>query len=284
MILKDHRLSIGTLFRVFWLKIAITWALTLVETILFILIPLMIGFSIDGLIQGDWSDFINLLVIFTALLIFATCRRIYDTRAYGTMRVELGQTLTERSSKHPVSVVNARVLMARELVDFLEKEAPESMTALIQVIASVGVLLSFHIILALSSSGGALITLIIYALFANRFFKLNGNLNLQLEKQVEALESVNLTRIRNHFKLLRKQEVRLSDTESLVYGLIFIILLAMLAFNLWFAVIHSGATPGEIFSIVTYSYEFVIASVALPMTLQSLTRLKEITARINHTA
>ena len=55
----------------------------------------------------------------------------------------------------------------------------------------------------------------------------------------------------------------------------------MIAFNLWFAAARTGATTGEIFAIVTYSYEFIETSVILPMTLQSLTRLSEITDRIN---
>ncbi|MEM6915931.1 MAG: ABC transporter six-transmembrane domain-containing protein, partial [Verrucomicrobiota bacterium] len=81
--------------------------------------------------------------------------------------------------------------------------------------------------------------------------------------------------------VLRRHEVRLSDTESLVYGLVFLVLLSMLAFNLWFAAARSGFSAGEIFSIVTYSYEFLQSAVALPFALQTLTRLREITQRIN---
>ncbi|WP_419904965.1 ABC transporter six-transmembrane domain-containing protein [Kiloniella sp.] len=281
MIKLSDRLSIGTLFRIFWGKITITWGLTLVETAMFALIPLLIGRSIDGLLGGDWADFINLLIVFAVLLNVATARRVYDTRAYGTMRVELSKALAARSADKEISVVNARVLMGRELVDFLEKEAPETMTALIQVIVSLGVLLAFHSTLALSAGGATLMTLIIYSLFAHRFFRLNAGLNTQSEKQINALATHNFTAIAGHFTGLRKQEVRLSDTESFVYGLIFLVLLSMLAFNLWFAATQSGASPGQIFSIVTYSYEFVQSAVALPMALQALTRLKEITARIN---
>ncbi len=271
----------ATLLRIFRGKIVLTWGVTLLETAMIALIPLMIGWSIDGLLNGDWSAFINLVIVFGLLLIVATGRRIYDTRAYGTMRVELGKALAARSADKDVSVLNARVLMVRELVDFLEREAPESMTALIQVFFSVGVLLAFHSTLAASAGLAALSTLIIYGLFARRFFKLNAHLNSQTEKQIGALESRDLSQIANHFIRLRKQEVRLSDTESLVYGLIFLILLTMLAFNLWFAATQSGASPGQIFSIITYSYEFVQSAVTLPLALQALTRIKEITARIN---
>lgn len=284
MIKQTDRLSISTLFSTFWGKIAVTWGLTILETAMFALLPLLIGRSIDGLLADDWVAFSQLIVVLAVLLCVATGRRVYDTRAYGTMRVELSKAQFKRSVNEPVSVTNARVLMGRELVNFLEITAPESMTALIQVIVSVVILFWFHTVLAISSGGVVIGIMLIYALFARRFFRLNAALNEQAEVQIHALESRKLKEVTAHFLGLRRQEIRLSDTESLVYGLIFLVLLSMLAFNLWFAATQSGASTGEIFSIVTYSYEFVQAAVVLPMALQSLTRLSEITDRINRSA
>ncbi|MEM7268283.1 MAG: ABC transporter six-transmembrane domain-containing protein [Pseudomonadota bacterium] len=281
MIKQTDRLSIGTLFRAFPYRIGVTWGLTLIETTMFALLPLLIGWSIDGLLADDWESFQLLITALAALLCVAIFRRVYDTRAYGTMRVQLGKELVRRSQKKPVSVTNARVLMGRELVDFMETTAPESLTAFVQVIVSIVLLFSFHSTLALSAGAAAIGTILIYALFARYFFRINGKLNTRLERQVKTIEGANVRRIALHFAGLRRAEVRLSDAESLVYGLIFVVLLTMLAFNLWFAATQSGATPGQIFSIVSYSYEFVQASVALPAMLQALTRLEEITRRIN---
>jgi hypothetical protein len=55
----------------------------------------------------------------------------------------------------------------------------------------------------------------------------------------------------------------------------------MLAYNLWFAASEITSSPGQIFSIVSYSFEFVESSVAIPALLQTLTRLQEITERLN---
>ncbi|MEM7190866.1 MAG: ABC transporter six-transmembrane domain-containing protein [Pseudomonadota bacterium] len=283
MIPDTARLSIATLFRTFPFRIAITWTLTLVETIMFALLPLLIGWSIDGLLNDDWTAFQQLIAALGGLLAVAIGRRVYDTRAYGTMRVEMSKSLVSRSAARGVSAVNARVTMGRELVDFLETTAPETLTAFVQIILSVVILLSFHGTLALSAAGAAVLIVVIYALFARYFFRINGVLNTRMEGQVDAIKSADVNRISTHFLGLRKAEVRLSDTESLVYGLIFLVLLSMLCFNLWFATTQSDATPGQIFSIVSYSYEFVQAAVALPTALQALTRLQEITARINGT-
>lgn len=253
----------------------------LIETALFAITPLLIGRSIDGLLADNWVPFWQLGSALTVLLVVATVRRIYDTRAYGTMRVELGKAQVARSEHEPVSVTNARVLMGRELVDFLENTAPEAATAIVQIATAIIILLTFHGTLALVASGAIILILLIYRLFSNRFFRLNGKLNEVSEAQVNVIETRDVKRIAGHFIGLRKEEVRLSDTESLVYGLIFLVLLSMLAFNLWFSATQMQASPGQIFSIVSYSLEYLQSAVLLPITLQTLTRLREITERIN---
>lgn len=281
MIDKARKLSLGTLYRTFWLRITVTWVLTLVETALFALIPLLIGRAIDGLLADEWLRFYQLLALFATLIVVAVGRRIYDTRAYGGIRVHLGNAQASRAGDEKVSVVNARVLMGRELVDFMEDTAPESMTALVQVIASIVVLVSFHGHLALAAGGALVFMLAVYGLASRRFYKLNGALNAASENQVHALESKSPKAVAAHFLGLKKQEVKLSDTEAVVYGFIFLGLISMLAFNLWFAATQLTATPGQIFSVVTYSMEFLQSAVMLPFALQSLTRLSEITNRIN---
>ncbi len=75
--------------------------------------------------------------------------------------------------------------------------------------------------------------------------------------------------------------MRLSDTESFLYGAIFIVLLGLVVFNLWSATTVLSITTGTIFSIVSYSLEFVESALVLPVTLQGWSRLSEITKRIN---
>ena len=284
MIGDADRLSMATLFRAFPAKIAITWGLTLLETVMYALLPLLIGWSIDGLLADNWDAFLGLITALAALIVVATSRRVYDTRAYGSMRVALGEALARRSLAQPVSVSNARLQMGRELVDFLEETAPLTLTATVQIAISLLLLLNFHSALALSAGATAVLTVLIYALFSRHFFRINSELNSCLERQVSILESRDLRALSMHLLGLRRAEVRLSDMESLVYGLIFTVLLSMLAFNLWFAATQAAATPGQIFAIVSYSFEFVETAVVLPAAFEDLTRLKEITGRLNRNA
>ncbi|WP_246534623.1 ABC transporter six-transmembrane domain-containing protein [Aliiroseovarius lamellibrachiae] len=274
-------LTLRGLFAAFWPQLGVTWAMTLVEVAVLALIPLLIGYAIDGLLGGDFTAFWQLGGALGALIVLGTLRRLYDTRAYGIMRVELGKALASRSPNVPVSRLNARLDMGRELVDFLETEAPESMTALIRAAAAVVILATFHTTLALVAVGAFAVMLAIYGMAHRRFFRLNRALNTQTEKQVGILETHSLPRLGAHLLSLRKSEVRLSDTEGLVYGLIFTALVGLVMFNLWFATQEIDITAGKVFSIVTYSWDFVESALILPMTLQAFSRLSEITGRIN---
>lgn len=281
MILKDEPLTVATLIRKFLRPISLTWLLTLCETTLTALIPLFMGFAIDGLLKGDTDALIRLAAILAGLIVIGVARRIYDTRAYGTIRVALGTELIGRSGKAPVSRQNARLGMGRELVDFLETEVPAVMNSVVQLAIALVILFTFHPYLSYAAMASAILMIIIYWASHGRFFRLNGEHNHQTEQQVKILESRVPGGILSHLDRLRRIEIRLSDTEAFVYGAIFLVLLAFIVFNLWFAATHLAASVGTIFSIISYSWEFVESALVLPMTLQGWSRLTEIMQRIN---
>lgn len=278
--LSDQKLTIGTLLSVFRWRVGLTWFLILSETALTVLIPLFIGFAIDGLLGGEPQPFVHLAALLVVLTLIGMVRRIYDTRVYGTIRVELGKTLASRFSNLPISSLNARIGMGRELADFLEDTLPSAIGGVVQFVVSAVLLFYFSPTLALSACGALFGMISIYALFHTTFWHWNRALNEQLEHQVRILEQRRDRPVLVHLKRLRRFEVKLSDTEAILYGTIFILLIGLVLFNLWFATQNLDATPGAIFSIVSYSWEFAEAALTLPVTLQSWSRLSEITTRL----
>ena len=281
--LTGRDLTIATLLCVFRLRVSLTWAMILCETSLMALIPLFIGFTIDGLLAGTTEELWQLAGLMAVLIAVSVLRRVYDTRVYGTIRVELGKTQAARSPNLSVSALNARLSMGRELVDFLEETLPLAMAAGVQLVISVIVLYAFSPVLALAGGAAAVAMVIIYALFHRRFYRLNGALNQQSERQVNVLERRQERPTRAHLMRLRQLEVRLSDTEAILYGVIFVVLLGLILFNLWFATTELKITVGTVFSIISYSWEFVESALALPVTLQNWSRLSEIMRRLNTT-
>ena len=279
--LKDKAVTIATLLGTFRRPILVTWTMTLCETALTALIPLFIGFAIDGLLSGDTTALLQLAAVLAGLILVAVLRRVYDTRAYGTIRVEVGRAQVDRSVGMPVSTLNARLGMGRELVDFLERDLPEVMDSAVQLAVSLIVLYVFHPVLSYAALGAAVLMIALYGLSHGRFYRLNADHNHQTEQQVRLLEARRSEGVLSHLNKLRRIEVKLSDTEATVYGAIFTVLLGFMVFNLWFATTNIETTAGTIFSIVSYSWEFVDSALVLPVTLQGWSRLSEITKRIN---
>ena len=264
-------------------RIAATGALVLMEIVLMALIPLLIGYAIDGLLAGRFEELAVLLALLVCLTAVAVIRRLYDTRAYGSIRVLLGSALDRKFPRMPISAKNARLDMARELVDFLEVEMPGLLTAAVQIAITLIILAMFDYRLAISAAGVAAAMIAVYALFHGRFFRLNALLNEQMERQVRVLDRGNSLRVFRHLRKLRGHEVRLSDTEAIVYGLIFLLQIAFIACNLRLCADIPDITVGMIFAIITYSWEYIEATILLPAGLQTWSRLNEITARINRT-
>ena len=166
-----------------------TWVLTLCETALMALIPLLIGFAIDGLLNGDTTALVHLAAVLAGLIVISVIRRIYDTRVFGTIRVELGKALAGRSDGIPVSTLNARLGMGSELVGFLEEEVPALMNSAVQLIISLIVLFAFHPVLSYAALAAGVLMIAIYGGFHRRFYRLNADYNHQTEKQVGILET-----------------------------------------------------------------------------------------------
>ncbi|WED24398.1 ABC transporter six-transmembrane domain-containing protein [Vibrio sp. JC009] len=267
-------------------KVAITWFLVALENVFTVLLPLFMGFAIDDLLTEELTRLFELAALLLLLTLVAVARRFYDTRAYGSIRVDIGEAVDAQMSTHPsnvnnISVRNARLDMSRELVDFLENDIPPLMTSVIQLIASVIILGAFQIQLGLSAVVAGIAMLIIYALFHDYFMRLYTSLNNRMEQQVAILSKVPFRGIRRHLERIRRREVLISDAEAVVYGLIFLVLFGFVIVNLWLSTLINHPTAGQIFSIATYSLEFVEAAVLLPVTLQTLSRLTEISRRLN---
>ena len=269
-------LDVAALLRNYRWPVLFTWLLVLLENTLLALIPLFIGRAIDALL-GNQSGALWEIVV-------ASLRRAYDTRCYGTMRVQFGSAVVERIGERPVSQVNARLDMSREMVDFLEAHVPELLTAVVQVIVSIAILWTFDQRLGTSALAVIIGLAVIYALFHRRFYRLNSDLNTQTEQQVAVLEQRKPASLLAHLRRLRQCEVRLSDTEVFLYAGIFVGMFSFVVTNLWLASTIPAVTAGMIFAILSYSWELVESGITLPVVLQQWSRLSEIRERLNETS
>jgi ABC-type multidrug transport system fused ATPase/permease subunit len=273
-------LDVKYLLRYHRWPVVVTWLLVLLENTLLALIPLFIGRAIDALLANEAGALWEIAGIMGALILVASARRAYDTRCYGTMRVRFGAEVISRIGVRPVSQVNARLDMSREMVDFLEAHVPDLLTAVVQLIVSIAILWAFDQRLGISAISVIAILVIVYGFFHRRFYRLNRDLNTQKEQQVNVLEQRKPASLLEHLKRLRHHEVRLSDTEVILYAAIFSGMFTFVLINLWLTSTLPVVTAGLIFAVVSYSWELVESCIVLPIALQQWSRLTEIRERL----
>ena len=73
----------------------------------------------------------------------------------------------------------------------------------------------------------------------------------------------------------------MSDTEAILYSVVFVGMFAFILTNLWLASTIPAITAGVIFAILSYSWELVESGIALPVVMQQWSRLSEIRERLN---
>src|SRR5262249_3801207 len=88
--------------------------------------PLALGLAIGGVLAGAWVGLTIFLGQQIAHLIVGAARRAIDTRVYTTIygAPATAVVLRQRTSDVPVSLVAARSALARQLVDFFERDLP----------------------------------------------------------------------------------------------------------------------------------------------------------------
>ena len=273
-----------TIFRRFWQRITLTFSLLTLENIVNVLQPWVIGLAINDLLAGQWSGVMLLSGLELSRLIIGTLRRLLDTRAYSSIYATLAPEIVaeQRAKGTPESAIVTRSNLVEELVQFFENDLPYGFTSAVQILGAVVMLYIFDWRLFLGCLVAIGIIGIIYKLTEGRIFRLNTELNDELEHQVEIVSKRPQLAVVKHFKRLRGWQVRLSDIESVNFALFEVVLFALIIFALFISAQGDSVTPGSIFSILSYVLEFAEGVFILPIIFQQLIRLREIGMRLQH--
>ncbi len=274
-------MTLFSIFKRYQWRIILTLILVLAEAIAMLLFPLVIGFAIDGLLTGIYTGLWQLGLLGLGVVISGSLRRFYDTRVYSNIYVDLSTETVESNQKIDSSTLNARVTMLRELVEFLENQLPELINSLIGLFGTISILyfLDMQIFLA------CLIVLLVITIVFMATGKLTTNLNYYynntMEKQVIAIENSSITPIRGFMQTLMKWNIKLSDLETIIFGVIWLVMIGLIVFSVVQAVDASEAIKaGTVMSVVMYVFEFSERAGMLPLYFQQFLRLQEISSRL----
>ncbi len=278
-----HAVSLSGLVKRFWKAAVLTWCLVILEALALVFIPLIIGWTIDGLLQKDTKGLFQLAGACGFLLFVGAGRRFYDTRAYSRIyRIVAHEVVArEMEKRSPVSTVSARLQLFREFIHFLEMSMPEVIQQCVRLIGTMGIIILIDLKVAAYCLAAALLTGIIYAVTDKRIYSLNKGRNGEFEKQVDILNKKETSTVKKHLKSLTLWEIRLSDLETINYSIIWIALSAVLLLTVYTMATSGLASTGEMLSAVMYMFGFVESILAFPIYYQEVIRLREISNRLS---
>ena len=265
------------------LKLALTYALTLVENGLNVLYPYLTGVAIDALLAGRWIGVAPLLIAWTVHLAVGLFRHVYDTRIFTLVYADLAADLVERQRAQGANAAHlaARVALSREIVDFLQVEVPTVAASVVHFVGAIAMLF----VLNLWVGALALVALVPMSLFTLWFsrvsLRLNAALNDRLEREVELVSRGSNAGVRRHFThRLRFWRVRISDAEAKVWGGIEVVQIALTLATLALLAREGGVTAGAIYAVLSYVWTYGESVNDLPAVVQKVSRLKDIASRL----
>lgn len=266
------------------LRLLSAYGLTVLAHLTGQLYPLVTALAINGVLLGDLRPVMALAVWHMLMMALEVAAKMYDTRLFTRVYADLAGGFVGRAHAGGVAppVVAARAILTREYVDFLEEDLPGGLCALIGLATALIVLTSLDPVV-----GAACLVLIAPLIVINialgrRAVLLNRGLNDRLESEVAVLSRGRASSVRRHFAALGAWRIRLSDSEVRAFGLMEVCVIVLIGAALW--QLGQGEPQdirvGDVYAVFSYVWRFVIALDQVPLTVQQIAKLKDLSRRM----
>lgn len=263
-------------------RLGVTFSLVAVENAMFLAYPLFAGFAINAILGGDAlaaSIYALMVLVFWTV---GAGRRAVDTRTFTRIYAGLAVdvAMAQRSQRQGASTTAARVVLAREFVDFFEKQMPMLATAIASMFGAVVMLLAIEPVVGMASCLALVCALAWLPRFALRNKALHGRLNNRLERDVDMVGKVGPTTLFRHYSLVSRLRVWLSDREAFAYLMIGLAAAALFAFTIARLAARDHIQAGHVYAVMTYLWTFVSSLDEAPGLIDQLARLRDIGKRV----
>lgn len=273
-------MTLVSIFKRYRWRIIMTLSLVLLEAGAMLFLPLAIGGAIDSLLANSYDGLWGLIAVGIGVTISGSLRRVYDTRVYSSIYVDISTETVDSQQTESTSTINARVTMLRELVEFLENDLPELLNSVIGLVGTVIILLTLNTNIFLACLAELVLIIVVFWATSKRTTKLNQYYNNTMEIQGAAIENRKQQPIRGFMKKLMHWNIKLSDVETMIFGIIWLGMVALIVFSVVQAVGDGSLKTGAIMAIVMYVMQFSEGSGMLPLYFQKYLRLQEISSRL----
>ena len=264
-------------------RLLVTYTLFGLEMLGTLLRPLFLGRAVDGLLDGHYVGLIQLVAVHGAYLLVATVRHLYDTRTFTAIYTSFVTQLLDREiGTADVSRLSAHSQLARQFIDFLEFDFNYVVEAAYNIAGSLILLLFYDrtvvvicllILVPVSRLG---------YLYGKRTEKLAKGANDELEQQVDIIASSDRAKIADHYRNLRRWQIRLSDQEAWNFGAMELLALLVVTVSLLATtdISSENLQAGSIIGIYQYIQKFTSGLDTIPYTIQRIAALRDLTRRM----
>lgn len=265
------------MFRPYKFKLSLTLFMVILESIGWVLFPFVIGIAINDFLQDSYRGLALFALLGLITLILMTVRRLYDTRLYTMIYKNIGLESTRQDT--PLSTKTARLNMLREIVDFFEYSMPDLINSFAILFGSLFFLAVLNTKVFFASLAVSLLIVLVYGLSSKKTIYFNKKFNNEYEKQVDVVNTKNSQKVESHIISLNKWTIKLSDIETLNFGITWILVIFLQIFTIAISA-DKAIAYGTILSIVLYVFEFTETSIHIPHSWQEYLRLKDIFRRV----
>ena len=264
-------------------KLILTYLLFSLEMLGSLLRPFFLGIAINDLVKGSYSGLLYLSLCHFVWLIIGTLRHMYDTRTYtGIYSSLVTKFLTRKHDAGEISKLSAHSTLSREIVDFLETDFIYIIEAIYNIVGSL-VLLYFYEKSIVNICFLILIPVLIISFFyGQKMMRLTKLKNDELEKEVNIISDGNKESIKEHYKMLRLWQIKISDKEAINFGIMELLVLVVIGSSLLVStnVLGTSIMAGTMIGLYSYLLRFVSGLDTIPYIVQRYSSLKDITNRI----
>ena len=264
-------------------KIFVTTFILVLENILFLILPLLIGYAIDGVIAKNFFPLWTMIFFYAMGLIMSTIRRMIDTRTYSHIHLDMAEAIMyddeyDEDERHKQL---SRVEMTADIIVTLNNEIPMFVQASIQIIGTFIILSRFSFSYFIAMTLVCVLAVIICAFSTKNIYHLNRKLNNNYEGYIDSITKNKNKSFSKYFHLMNERKIHLSDLEARIYGALLLSVLGLLVFVLVSESTKPNVSAGDIFSVMSYVLKFQADISFLPYLYQKIIGTKEIVNRID---
>lgn len=278
----DTDYSLWGIFARFKWSILGTFGLVVIENLIFIAQPYLIGRTVDGLIAGDYTNLKVYIAFALCHVCVTTTRMSYDDRTYARIRARLSieTVVHQQRAKSSLSETSERTALCDEILGFFERGLFVIVKSFVEIVGAMVMLAYFDWRICLAAFCSMIVSQLIWISTRSRVKALFTQRNNQREKKVQEIESGSHRRIANHFNSIARIKVKLSDYEAFSSGAFELMGVAVFCFAALVANTIDAVTAGMLIACFGYVKSLNSATTRLPNIFHAIVGVSEIAGRL----